>query len=244
MYESSEMSASYLQYCYGAANRRGAFGQGESEGLYRTISDIASREIHSGPPMALVIDFGCGVGRTTRDLATLADDVVVVGLDASIELASTASRILAGEPVECGSADHGWPPFPMQLPAVPNAAIVQADAVSPPLASRFGGKKAALVIANMLVDRLTNTADVDQMFDSMTDCLAPGGLAVVSSPSNWISKECWDRFGGDPQWIRDSLECRGLIVETSFSGLVYREAIDPAGTHLDLPVAVVAGRKP
>ncbi len=265
-YDSEAMAKRYVQYAFGAQLPRSARGtppDGRSEGLYRTISDICRGELLvSGAVAPVVVDMGCGVGRTVYDIASVRPDATVIGFDLSATLARCARDICAGHSVRSGPGEDGWPPAELRKRPLGNVFIAQANACSPPLkrppaaqAANQGpmqeaGKDSArsirypnLVLVSMLLDRLRAPEEVRAAIDSATGALASGGLLVASCPFNWTTERTWRFFGLSRTWLAEALEKRNLAVEIYFDYLPYRECLDPFGTTLELPVQVCAARK-
>ena len=244
-YDDPGLAARYVQYSFGASvMRNGRVPDGRSEALYRTVSDICHTElIRRNLKSPLIVDLACGVGRTVYDIAATHKAAVVLGMDLSRVMASTAAAICGGMTVRCGAAEDGWPEVQFFRPQVHNAFIAQADACRPPLRKvSEGGTGAAIVLSHMLIDRLYTVDDVEQSLAYAADLVEPGGMMVVTSPFNWITQETWNRYGGSRSWILERLKDLGLIVEVAFDYLPYRECLDPFGTTLELPVLVCTGR--
>ncbi|HUJ07224.1 MAG TPA: class I SAM-dependent methyltransferase [Streptosporangiaceae bacterium] len=265
-YDSVAMATRYVQYAFGAQlsrSDRGIPPDGRSEGLYRTISDICRGELlASGTPAPMVVDMGCGVGRTVYDIASVHAGATVIGFDLSATLARCARDICAGHSVRCGASEDGWPQTEFRKRPLGNVFIAQANACSPPLKRPVIASVAQqgpptdvakpdtrstrypnLVLVSMLLDRLRAPEEVRAAVDSATGVLAEGGLLVASCPFNWTTERTWRYFGLSRTWLADALEKRNLAVEIYFDYLPYRECLDPFGTTLELPVQVCAARK-
>lgn len=238
----------YAQFALGHAIRRGPsrFGTGDSEGLYRTMSEIVLRELVSagerGDPV--VVDVGCGVGRTVHDIASTFPLARVLGFDYSLEMAAFAMELCRGAVVPIGCASDGFPVVYQSREALPNVWIAQADARETPLRARFAGCGGAdVVLINMVLDRLGAPSDVEAVLAGAVLACRRGGLVVVSTPFNWISRSCWERFDVSREWLLDAVVAEQCKVESAFDGLLYVEKLDPFGAALQLPVAVVSARR-
>lgn len=237
----------YAQYSFGYCVRRHdeIFGRGDSEALYRTVSELTLREVLSRSlENPLIVDVGCGVGRTVRDIGEAVRHARVLGFDYSLEMARFASAACAGRSVRLGCADDGYPIVEQHWPALENVWIAQGDARCTPLRGRLvGGGDADIVLVSMLLDRLYDPSDVEAVLAGAKLALKTGGLLILSTPFNWISAGCWQRFGESRGWLVKVLESMDYEIEIAFDGLKYREMIDPFGAALELPVAVISGRR-
>lgn len=239
-YDDELMATRYAQYAFGySLGQTDGLGVGGVEGLYRCVADLARDPAPDRLP--LVVDVGCGVGRTTYDLGRAHPDRLVLGLDLSTRLASVASRVCRGAEVWCGAEPEGWPLRPLRRPALDNVVVVQDDARSVP--GQLTGQ-AGVVVLNMLLDRLPTADQVTSTLAAWCRVVGEEGTVIVTTPLSWSSPSCWQAFGPRTDWLLDGLEGEGLVVDVAFSGLPYRELLDPNGTHVELPVTVVAARRP
>lgn len=233
-YNTTEMIARYLNYAFGYLIMRDGVGNGVSEALYRTLSDLCRDEASKG----VILDYGCGVGRTSYDLGRTHPGSLVIGIDASRLMAQTALAVVEGRPVRCGWPDDGWSQIELRQPALANVTIFQADA----RLVKFRVKP-SLIVANMLIDRLEDPDDVLRLLEDWFHLLRSGGALVLSTPFNWVTRNCWESFRGGAAQLANTLSTIGFDVEVSFEAVPYREQIDPIGTFLELPVYFVKARK-
>ena len=91
-YDSSSLVRQYIGYSFGYklvnVSKGGRFiGTGQSEGLYRCVSDLILREILYKRLYCnrdvVCLDMACGVGRCVADLASALPEALIVGFDYS-----------------------------------------------------------------------------------------------------------------------------------------------------------------
>lgn len=128
-----------------------------------------------------VLDLGCGVGRTTLELARVTDGLVL-GIDLNVSFLRAASRILrTGEVVydlRREGVSYDRRAFAVPVDGAERVDVWCADvAVLPFQAGGFG-----LVTSLNLIDCIQ---DPRTHLQSLHDLLVPGGFAIFSSPFDW-----------------------------------------------------------
>lgn len=218
-----------------------ALGRGESEGLYRSVSDLTVRSLGRGPAQS-ILDLGCGAGRVLVDAATAFPRALAVGIDHDEGALEVADSIAGLE----GAAVHlDLRPWGFGLPVLtarhlPNYFLAQADACHLPFVRRDVWPGFDLVICVNLLDRVSDPARV---LASVASVLCPSGVAVLVTPMNWQQPggSAWSMLPELTDVCR-ACEEQGLHVSEAFDGLVYRELLDRRGSALDWRVAVIAAR--
>lgn len=103
------------------------------------------------------LDFGCGVGRLTRDLGTRFDDAL--GLDIAPSMIERARQLNTGQP-NCRFQLHQG----TDLRAIPDASI-------------------DLVVCVLVLQHLPTPGEIETYVTEFVRVLAPGGMAVIQIPS-------------------------------------------------------------
>jgi SAM-dependent methyltransferase len=218
-----------------------ALGSGESEGLYRTVSDLLHKEIRRRNPK-WILDLGCGAGRTLVDAAGAAPRGRVIGVDKRIGALTIAFAIarLRGPSTEVDLRQWGLGQRVITGRGLPNVFLLQANALRLPFATAPAWKGFDVISCVNLLDRVESP---DVLLDEAARVLAPGGLLVLTSPLNWRSSQesHWERMGG-LGGLQTAIEERALSIEQAFDGLVYREILDRRRSATDWRVAVVTAR--
>ncbi len=213
---------------------------GLDESLYRTVSSLvaeslASRADRSAPPV--IVDAGCGVGRTTADSARLAPMGWVLGIDASPSMLQTAARIVLGsETVRIPLLEDGFGELRVTGRRSANVFLMRADVEDLPVADA----SADVVLSINIVDRLPRGPEL--AFKECHRILRPEGHLVFTDPMNWTRPQLWRRYP-DRDSVIELLREVGFKVECWFDGLPYREIIDARGSFEEFTTLVACARK-
>ena len=152
----------------------------------------------AGPGAArLVLDLGCGAGRTAFDLAAHAPDALVLGLDMNLALLRLAQGALRGTvsyPRRRIGLVHDRRRFAVDLPGAERVDFWACDAAALPFAPGL----ADLVAALNLLDCVAEPA---RLLAGMAAALAQGGRLLLATPYDWSTRatpvETW--IGGHSQ---------------------------------------------
>ena len=254
-YEDEDYVREYVGVAYGyrlinTSTSHVFVGIGQSEGLYRCMSEIAlSTALQNGlneKQEFRVLDMACGVGRRVADLATNLPNAFVVGLDYSEQMIRYATDILLGEGIfQMDFRRYGFGIPNMSRFALSNVFLAQADARRLPLRTLEEDPDSGfdLVFNSMLIDRIQTHSGIEECLRQSVSILKMHGTLIFACPFNWINAKSWDAYGRSRTCMLSLLESLGLSIEIAFDGLVYRELMDPHGMYLELPVLVAKGRK-
>jgi SAM-dependent methyltransferase len=134
-------------------------------------------EVREGP----AIDLGCSVGRTTFELAARTGGLVL-GVDLSFPMLRLAARVLRSGRVRYPRRRVGLVydrrDFPIELPAAERVDFWACDAANPPFAADTFATAAALNVLDCVPDPRGLLGSIERL-------LAPGGIAVLSTPYDW-----------------------------------------------------------
>lgn len=213
---------------------------GGDEPLYRTVSSLvaealATRPVGSPPPV--IVDAGCGVGRTTADCAALAQGGDVLAVDGSSPMLDLARRIVLGtQPVDSPLLEDGFPSLTIPARGLTNVHFLRGDLEALPIAD----STADLALCVNTVDRLPHGPE-----RALSECariLRPGGHLVFTDPMNWTDPNLWRRYPA-PEALLSRFAQLGLTIETWFDDLPYREVIDARGSFEEFRTLVVLASK-
>ena len=214
---------------------------GADEPLYRAVSSLAAEALarvragSGGAPV--VVDAGCGVGRTLRDLATLGPEATIVGLDGSLAMLELARRVVTSEaPIEVDLAAYGFGTLRIPPRPSPGVHLFRADIERLPVADAC----ADLVLSVNTIDRLPHGPQ--KTLAEAHRILRPGGTLVFTDPLNWTSEEEWAKCP-DAKAVLGFLESQGFEITTWFDDLLYREVLDARGSVEEFRTLVVGGTK-
>lgn len=158
-------------------------GDGPKEGSISAVLDraldvlAASASTPDGP----TLDLGCGLGRTSLELAKVTGDLVL-GIELNLSFARAAARTVTTGHVAYDLRSSGTR-YEARSFDVPTAGADQVDvwcadvAVLPVQERRFG-----LVTSLNLLDCVR---DPRTHLQALHDLLVPGGTAIISTPFDW-----------------------------------------------------------
>ncbi len=139
-------------------------------------------ELGGDLPVRRALDLGCGVGRTSFDLAELHPDALVLGVDIGLALLRLAHGALAGR-VSYARRRIGLVYDRRTFP------VATADGVDfwgcDAAALPFAAGSADLVAALNLLDCVAAPA---RLLTSMADLLRPGGRLLLATPYDWSTR--------------------------------------------------------
>lgn len=220
-------------WAYGYETRH----SGLVESLYRSAAALIAEALaETGKNDPVVVDFGCGTGRTIADAAGLTPAGSFVGLDLSSAKLDLAARIVRGpHAVESTLPGYGFPdPLTIRGRGLTNVILAQADALKAPVADN----SADLVVCVNLLDRVE---DPRRVLQEARRVLRSGGALILTTPLNWDSAELWNKYPGASALLA-VLEGCGFSVRTWFDQLLYREILDARGSVEEFATLVVSGR--
>ncbi len=194
-----------------------------------------------------ILDVACGLGRRIYDLATLYPNSQSVGLDYSSQMIRYASEVLIhSRDFAIDLSDSGFGNLHLQGQGLKNVFLAQADVRRLPVSNSYyadGFNGFDLVFNCMLIDRIEQPEDIELAIAQTISAISRNGYLIFCCPFNWITKNAWDYFGNKRNFILEIFEANGLKILEAFDGLIYRELLDPHGTHMELPVLYVRCRK-
>ncbi len=203
-------------------------------GLRRVLA--AGLELAPSPPPGPVIDAGCGVGRTSFDLAARGDDLVL-GVDTHVSMLRLASRALREGVVRYPRRRVGLVydrrEFEVALPGAERVDFWCCDATALPFPRGSFSLAASLHVLDCISAPIEHLATLGRV-------LRPGGLAVLAAPYDWSPAatplEAW--LGGHSQRAGHA-GASEAAVRHLLSGEPARQlGLELVGERADLPWAV------
>jgi len=249
-YDNEAYVRSYFGDAYGhqavniSNNKRRFIGVGQPEGLYRTANQLALKSIIESKLFVkntfFILDVACGLGRRLRDLATLFSNAQAVGFDYSSQMIRYASDVLIhNKHLTIDLSNSGFDNLQLIGHGLKNVFLAQADARNLPINISLGNRDFNgfdIIFNCMLIDRIEQPDGIEMAIKQTISALSPEGYIIFCCPFNWITKEAWEYFGKKRDFILEIFESNNLRLLDVFDGLIYRELLDPHGTHLELPV--------
>ena len=206
---------------------------GADEPLYRCVSSLAAEALAGRPAPPVLVDAGCGVGRTLRDLATLAPEATVLGLDGSLAMLEQARAVTRNlDPIAVDLAGYGFGTLQIPPRPCPNVHLFRCDIEHLPVA----GGSADLILSVNTVDRLPHGPE--KTLAEAHRVLRPGGTLIFTDPLNWTDADLWRRYPDAPSLLA-LLESLGFEIITWFDDLLYHELLDARGSIEEFRTMVV-----
>lgn len=212
---------------------------GQAEPLYRTVAAIVAELVgdRSWGDCPIIVDSGCGVGRSLADCHRIVEGGWLIGLDGSPSMLQLAERIVSGSgSVQLDLSDRGFGQLELPGRAAENAFFFGADIARTPLKDG----SADLVLCINTIDRPVEGPE--RVVEEGARMLRPGGSLILADPLNWQDPRLWDAYP-DAAAVRTLVESFGLEVETWFGDLPYRELVDARGSVTEYRTLVVVARK-
>lgn len=190
-YEDDALVSAYLLFHYGSADQVRA-GSEAAQWIPKAALEFPMATVWSTferkdnqTRFERALDVGCAVGRSTFELASLADEVI--GIDYSEAFTEAASQILAGETLRIGRSDEGHRAKEIDI-AFPSASLAQGrvhfevgDALN--LRPHLGDFD--LVHAANLLCRLPNP---HVFLERLPDLVRKDGQLVLATPCSWLNE--------------------------------------------------------
>lgn len=162
------------------------YNRGETVSLYNTIKAIALSNLVS-TKNNIILDVGCGVGRTIHDLCGVLENSDFVGLDYSYNMVNRAKEILIEAKeleLDISAQGFGVVKFQPNEKQFKNVDLIQGDACNLP----FKDNSFDYVANTFLIDRVLDPAKCIQ---ESIRVLKPGGLFILTNPLDFEQSEIW-----------------------------------------------------
>lgn len=206
----------------------------DSKPIYSRISTIVTQHLKSASD-AIVLDVGCGVGRTLYDLSNKFESNQFVGIDYSLNMLKRVKQILlSNKELQLDLSTSGLPPFKLEVKSQSNLHLLQASVMELPIKPN----SADVVINTFLIDRVP---DVRLAIEQMITVLKPRGLFVLSSPLNFQTTKDWEF--GNPDTLIMLLTELGIENIQSEDNIEHKEVLDVRGNTKTWNTLIIWGRK-
>lgn len=232
-YDQSYSERYAFLWAYGYETRN----SGLVESLYRSVGSLIAEALaETSKDAPVIVDCGCGTGRSISATATLTPSGRFLGIDLSFAKLDLAARILMGTtPIQGALPDYGFTNrFVIRGRGLTNVLLAQADALALPLEDG----SADLVLSVNLLDRVP---DPRAAIHEARRVLRPGGALVLTTPLNWTNARLWDDYP-DATAMSSLLVSCGFSITTWFDQLLYREILDARGSVEEFTTFVASGR--
>ena len=181
-YDDKTVIARYLLSAFGDS----LLNDGKSVQLFIHALELIPDE-YELDSSSVIIDAGCGLGRSTYDLAIKYPESLIIGFDRSESMLSYASRLISGSEIEIDSLRSlGFGPYKLKKrKTLNNVFLAQADVSRLPVR-----KNSVNVLLNIyLLDRLSDR--MRSFYKEAYRVLKPGGMFICLDPLNYLNSWEW-----------------------------------------------------
>ncbi|MGG5505353.1 MULTISPECIES: class I SAM-dependent methyltransferase [unclassified Myroides] len=214
-YENEDFVQAYMAlWSYGYLNN-----YAYSEGLYRTIISLVVSNLEKTNKKK-ILDVGCGVGRTTFDLAKIYKKSFIIALDESKKMIETAKEINSssykGKMISL--ANRGFKDLKLPSFSFPNIKFLCENFER----YNFVDNNFDLIVNVNYLDRC---GSIEYNIKKFFKILADDGLVVGCSPLNFQNEDSWETYKSVDN-LREVIEKTGFEIIDMFDNLVYKEILD------------------
>lgn len=174
-----------------------------------------------------ILDVGCGVGRTSADLARALPASKVLGIEPSEEMIRLARLIVCSKRrIRLPSlASAGFPHVTVRGLGLKNVTFRKQTLEEFHREKENFGTFDLILMVNVL-DRLEN---IDSSLLFLFDLLKPGGRLVISTPLNFQNATQWRKYG-DITKFKKAIRGAGFHINHLVDGIPYQEQLDARGS--------------
>lgn len=206
----------------------------KTDSIYSRINAVLHQQMELNQD-AVILDLGCGVGRTLYELSETFPNAQFIGVDYSLNMLRRAKQILLeNNELQIDLSSSGLPPFKLIGKQLANVHLMQADACALP----FKSNSMDVLINTFLIDRVK---DVRLALEQMIYCLKPGGFFLLTSPLNFQTTENWKY--GQPIILIQLLKELGIEHISFEDNITHTEVLDSRGNQKIWNTLMVWGRK-
>lgn len=220
-------------WAYGYIN-----GLGYSDGLYRTISDLATTVLDKEGKHQ-ILDVGCGVGRTASDCARNYPNSKIVAIDSAPLMIEYAKKIVVSKiRTKFNLSRIGFPDLYLEGFGLENIVFQESN-----LEQFYADNKDMRFDLITSVNFIDRVIDLDGTLKILYSLLNEGGNCILSSPLNFQDASHWDNYGSADK-MKKALVKVGFKVDHSVDNLIYQEILDARGAVEQYPTLVMKLSKP
>ncbi|MCH3915254.1 MAG: class I SAM-dependent methyltransferase [Acidaminococcaceae bacterium] len=231
-YEDNKFINKYIGlWAYGYVNKYCG-----TEGVYRIIENFIIKEFKQNEKIH-VLDIGCGVGRTTCDIAKFFNKAKVDAIDNSVLSIKAAKKILKNKThknIQIDLSDAGFNQLSVPTYDFPNVNLIQDDFKQKTYKNEYD-----LIVAVNMLDRCSS---LENFIEQIYGALKPNGIFIGSMPFNFTSKLQWETTPNSKE-LELVLRNRGFTISHYLKGVPYRELLDANGAYNEFYVDAFSAQK-
>ena len=211
-----------------------AYGHRPERNVYARVNDLLHEYLKSDGS-SIILDVGCGVGRTIYDIAEKYRETHFIGFDYSLNMLQRSKQILIeGGKLLVDLSSSGFQDFDLKCKKLNNVHLVQGSVNELP----FKPNSFDVLVNTFLIDRVEN---VRSAIEQMALVLKPGGLFVLASPLNFQTRENWKY--GQTETLVELIKSQGIEIVKSEGGIPHKEVLDARGNFKMWQTLIIWGRK-
>ena len=209
-----------------------AFGylnnSGESESVYRTISSLAAEYIQERIAGIHILEIGCGVGRTSFDLAKIYPNATIKAIDKSAMMIDYANKINTSffKDKRISIQNSGFKNL-----IFPSYNFSNIDFENVAFEEYRADKKFDLIVNVNFLDRCEELPVVINKFKEL---ITNDGHIIGCTPLNFRNPN-WQTHS-NIELLKEEFNKCGLEIVLDFDNLIYRELLDTRGAHEEYKV--------
>lgn len=195
-----------------------------SEELYQKINALVFQSLEKGKKYNL-LDVGCGVGRTTADIARRFPNATITAIDKAELMIEYARKIvITNDYIEIDIRRAGFPKFIIKGFGLLNVIFKSFSLEDFQKSTK---DKFDIITSVNFIDRVSN---VEDSFKIVFNLLKDGGVYVFSSPLNFTTPDDWATYGS-ADLIKKIATKVGFKISYCLDNVIYRELLDARGAY-------------
>lgn len=207
-----------------------------TESIYRIIKSFFLEEYEKKDTLE-ILDIGCGVGRTTMDLATIFKKSKIVSIDTSKLSIKMAKKILHNKKkteLDIDLRDLGFKILKIPVSNFDNVKFMETSFDDINEKDKYD-----LITAVNFLDRYDN---IEKAIQKIYDLLKKDGIFIGATPLNFSSKNQWKNVNKN-DFLKKILSNNNLKIKEYLKNIIYREILDARGAYNEFYVDIFKVKK-
>ena len=231
-YENKVFINQYLGiWAYGYVN-----GFTGTEAVYRIVKSFVMEEFNKEEKLE-VLDIGCGVGRSTKDLAEYLKKSQITAVDSSELSISMAKEVLFNNTKKCKEIDLN--DVGIGILNIPTYNFQNLKLINSSYEEACIENKYDLIVSINFLDRCEC---IDEAIDNIYIALKDGGVFIATTPLNFTKNEQWVDIKKNKS-LKNKLEKKGFKIKEYLNDVPYREILDGRKAYNEFYVDILKVQK-